>query len=225
MVYRFLGITPASSSLDLLFLSLGQQIAELYGLKCPGKAEEDFNVLRPFFCELLEQVGHSNDSKPPLVLILGSLDQLSPAFGSYLMSCLPTKLPAKVKLLLSVMPNYENILDRLQAKLKPSSFIELSQFSNETATTVLASLLEQSKRTLQPHQLETVKAVFDKSLSPLLLHLTALEVKKWHSYSAKGETKLCSSAYEAIHILFQRLEDEHGKTLVRHALSYLAAAE
>ncbi len=75
VVYRFLGTTPGSSSIDLLFLSLSMQVCELYGLRQPSRSEEDFNLLRPYFFDLLEQVGRIGEAKQ-LIIILDSLGEI-----------------------------------------------------------------------------------------------------------------------------------------------------
>ena len=86
VVYRFLGTTPASSSLNLLLESLIEQIREIYNLASPEtrqcltghpQSADDFG----FICWTpWRKIG---DSAPPLIIILDSLDQLSDSFQAH----------------------------------------------------------------------------------------------------------------------------------------------
>lgn len=224
LVYRFLGVTPKSGSIDNLLKSICDQIAELYGLPKVTKSIEDYNSLRLAFLQLLESVAEAK-SPYSLLIILDSIDQMSPAFDAFSMNWLPLNLPSKVKIIISLNTRLERVITDLKARLNPDCFIEMNLLSNKDATSVLKSLLTKRQRTLQPHQWAAVEKAFEKSQNPLLLELTFVEAAMWRSYTPANEMKLGHSITEAITFLFDRLERDYGKVFVSHAVSNLVLAQ
>lgn len=220
IIYRFMGTTTASSSVDQLLLSISLQIANIYGVPEPTLLEREFNNLRPFFANLLKTIG--NDFKDqPLIIVLDSTDQLTPVYGAYSMNWLPTELPKGVTIVLSAQPQTQNILARLQARIKPCNVYQIKPMSNKSAGEVVKVLVEQAGRKLTTNQMSAVEKVVTKNSSPLLLHLIALEAIKWHSFTALENNRLPSTIRDAVQYLFDRLEKTHGKVLVGRALGYL----
>jgi hypothetical protein len=139
------------------------------------------------------------------------------------MHWLPATVPTNVKLVITVQPDFENIMDRLHAKLSPAAFIELTPISNKSATNALVTLLSEQGRTVQEEQLVVVDRAFQLTQNPLFLHLTAVEVQRWHSYTT--DLKLGTDLHSAINVLFDRLQAYHGSVLVAHALGFIVLAK
>lgn len=225
IVYRFLGTTPDSSNLDRLLISLTKQICEIYET-VPEKeaAVTDFTHLTDMFYRALETASVAAGRLAPLVIILDSLDQLSSNYGAHLMTWLRPTVPNNVSILLTTMPGAFDILDRLQSRFAPTT-IELTESANEKASTVLMRLLKENGRTITSSQAKHVAKVFQVSQSPLLLHLTLIETRRWWSFTSSSELRLGSTVTEAIDVLFDRMENAHGRILVAHALGYLVASK
>lgn len=51
------------------------------------------------------------------------------------------------------------------------------------------------------------------------------EICRWRSYTRPQETHLASTVMDSIMMLFERIEKQHGRILVFHALAYITAAK
>ncbi len=59
---------------------------------------------------------------------------------------------------------------------------------------------------------------------PLFTKLVFEDIKRWKSYHPLELTHLQHTVGGTINKLFDKIEKEHGRLLVSHALSYIAAA-
>ena len=223
-VFRFLGTSPDTSNIVAAITSISRQIHEVYDLG-PLKEEiaEDYSQLVRHFHELLSSPEIS--SEKPLVLVVDSIDQLSPSFNAHLMNWLPKSCAPHVKIILSVLPGYYDILPTLRRSLPDDEcYIEVPSLSRETGQEILDAWLQGVGRTLNEHQRRIVMAAFDKCPQPLFLKLIFTEASQWCSYTDVSGVSLGASVKEAIGLLFDRLERKHGRVLVAHALGYMTAA-
>lgn len=118
-----------------------------------------------------------------------------------------------------------NILKNLQTFLKESeSFVELKPLGNELTQETLSSRLKLANRTLTKQQEAVVQEVFKICSLPLFCKVVFEEICNWKSYTPISEESVSSSIEGAIHKVLERLEVEHGKVLVSHALAYLTAS-
>jgi WD40 repeat protein len=219
LVLRFIGATPDSSSGQKLLDGLCKEVSRRYGADeatVPGEYRE---LVRDF----RERLALASDDRP-LILLLDSLDQLSPAEGARTLSWLPTELPPGVRLIVSTLSG--DALKPLWARFPESSFVELTPMEPREGEELLDLWLEDVGRTLQGHQKEEVTKKFAIERLPLWLKLAFEEARRWLSTTGLPQTELPPTISELIHKkLFDRVEDDHGYVLVRHALGYLAAAK
>lgn len=222
-IFRFLGSSPDSSSIRAAISSICLQICEVYSMD-PPKVDivEDFSQLVRFFHGIILSLPVS--TVKPFVLILDSVDQLSAANNAHLMNWLPKKCPQFVKIVVSVLPNYYDILPNLRRSLpKESSYIEVPKLTVGMGTQILQAWLDGIGRTLTEEQFEIVLSSFSRCPQPLFLKLVFTEASRWASYTNVRGLDLGSDVPQAIRLLFQRLERKHGKTLTSRALGYITA--
>jgi WD40 repeat protein len=198
LIRRFIGASPESASGHALLTSLCRQLA-------PGETPVDYAQLENAFKERL---------KGELVLFIDALDQLAASDPAREATWLPEELPPGVKVIVSTTDNVRG----LRVQLEPMTQAEGGQ--------ALEEWLGEAHRTLQPWQLETVLAHFERCGLPLYLKLAAEESKLWKSYTPPDACTLGEGIAGVIDTLFDRLASNanHGPVLVERSLGYLAAA-
>ena len=91
VVMRFLGLTPQSSSLRELLVSITAQLAVIYNMDPPQAAICKSTVkIANHFGVMLEQISKWHAEKRPLVLILDGLDELDDTDRVFTLFLLPT---------------------------------------------------------------------------------------------------------------------------------------
>lgn len=223
-VFRFLGTSPDTSNIVVSLTSIIRQIHEVYNLE-PLKDEiaEDFSQLVRHFHDLL--LSPEITTERPLLLVIDSIDQLTPSYNAHLMNWLPKSCQLNVKIIISVLPGYYDILLTLRRRLRDEEcYIEVPSLTKETGHQILDAWLEGSNRTLTEEQREVVMKAFSQCPQPLFLKLIYTEASQWSSYTDVSGVSLGASVKEAISLLFERIERKHGKVLVSHALGYITAA-
>ncbi|KAJ7389992.1 hypothetical protein OS493_028047 [Desmophyllum pertusum] len=218
---RFLGTTPKSSSILRVLKSIMLQIKHVYKLttKIPRSSKGVFDQFPTFLSNATKEL--------PLVIILDSLDQLSPLHGARKLTWFPRQLPAHVKFIVSTLPDQEyKCFPTLKALFKNSKcFVSIPELSSDDVSDILTNWLITEKRTLQEHQLQVLKDAFKQCPLPLFLKISYDETRLWRSYSTPSETCLEITIRKAIDKLFERVEIRHGEVLVRRALGYLTAGK
>ncbi|XP_068761739.1 NACHT domain- and WD repeat-containing protein 1-like [Montipora capricornis] len=223
-IFRFLGTSPDSSSIRSTVLSVCLQVCEIYNMNPPNQdTQDDFSQLVRFFHGILAKLPVS--AAKPFLLILDSVDQLSASNNAHLMNWLLKKCSQFVKIVVSVLPDYYDILPNLRRSLPvESSYIEVPLLTIGMGTQILDNWLAEIGRTLTDEQFELVVSSFSKCPQPLFLKLIFTEASRWASYTNVRGLDLGSNVPQAIRLLFQRLERKHGKTLTSRALGYITAA-
>ncbi|MFC1853920.1 AAA family ATPase, partial [candidate division CSSED10-310 bacterium] len=238
LIKRFVGATPASSNLRALLDNLSAEISHLYKAERTRDAEdalrEDLDYLsshRPPTEEVLKLESDSiqwfvermNLARPdrPLMIFLDAIDQLSYTTLAADSPWLPVRLPAHVRLVVSMQPGPN--LEEMQHRLPAAGFCELDVLDPRESERLLSTWLREAERTLQGTQEDLVRTVFRNSGLPLHLRLVFEEVLSWSSWSDPGQ--LPSDTRQLIQELFARLCTQHGALLVSRSLGYLSAAK
>uniref|UniRef100_T1J835 NACHT domain-containing protein n=1 Tax=Strigamia maritima TaxID=126957 RepID=T1J835_STRMM len=223
IILRFLGTTPDSSSVAPLLRSLCQQIS--YNLMLPlENIPEELVPLTAYLKNLLT----SATPVQGIIVLLDSMDQLASLQGNK-MSWLPTRLPTNVKMLLSCASDAEcsedfNLLNRMIDC--EANFLQVLPLGHELAALVIQKWLDTSCRCLAPpSQNELVETALSHCTLPIFVKLVFAEVSRWKSYTKSQDTVLASTVTDSINRLFERIEMQHGKTLVFHALAYITSAK
>lgn len=60
---------------------------------------------------------------------------------------------------------------------------------------------------------------------PIFIKLVFAEICRWRSFTKPQETHLASNVMDSIMMLFDRIELQHGRLLVFHALAYITASK
>ncbi|XP_076802555.1 NACHT domain- and WD repeat-containing protein 1-like isoform X2 [Clavelina lepadiformis] len=232
LIYRFLGTSPNSSHIHNVLQTVIIQICEAYKLTIPAfHTLQNFNTLVQRFIELLDQISNKVQNVDPnekrnLVIVLDSLDQLSPLEGAHKLNWLPKHLPPHVRILLSTLPGQEfGILDVLKRSLPSSNFIEVQDLDKSTGQEILDTWLRNAKRSLTNEQHNFVMNAFLSAPQPLFLKLAFDEARRWNSYTDTTNLQMATSVRGAISLLFDRLEKKHGEVFVSRAIAYLVATK
>ncbi|XP_071108697.1 NACHT and WD repeat domain-containing protein 2-like [Haliotis cracherodii] len=221
MILRFLGTTPGSSTIMPLLSSLCNQIAYLLGEPL-DEIPEELAPLGHHFKKLLSLTPENK----PIVLFLDSLDQLSGSYGAHTLTWLPALLPPHVKIIVSTLPNYYNLLDTLKIIIEDKdNFVPVLPLGENLSSTILKAWLKTINRTVTESQWGIVNEAITKCNLPLFVKLVFDEICRWKSYTSPKLTSLCSSIHESIMKLYEKIENQHGKTLVSHALGYITASK
>nr|XP_002741812.1 PREDICTED: leucine-rich repeat and WD repeat-containing protein KIAA1239-like [Saccoglossus kowalevskii] len=221
VILRFLGTTPASTGVRQLIKSVCQQILTIYGHGDTKLPDDYFQVVR-WFSKVLRYATHDK----PLVIFLDSLDQLSAAEGAHRMAWLPKYLPPHVAILVSTLPKEHGILNTLQ-NILPSmeGAVEVKQLSVEESMHIIQSWLQSEKRTTNSEQQGIISTAIQQCSLPLFLKLLFDQASSWQSYLPSSKINVQPSVKGMIAVIFDRLEEYHGKALVSHALSYMTISQ
>ena len=218
-VVRFIGATSASSDGRSLLSSLCHQLARAYGDQTAIPA--DYNDLPAKFGK---QIGQATRERP-LIVFLDALDQLGPADPARGLSWLPAQLPDHVRLVVSTLPG--DCESALRGKHPQPRLLSLDKLTRQEGQTALGLWLAKAGRRLQDSQQQEVLGKFEPEGRPLFLKLAFEEARLWHSFTDPAQATLHAGIGGLISgNLFTRLgaPQNHGRTLVAHALGYLAAS-
>lgn len=253
VIERYIGATPGSTSLVLLLRDLCATLYETLDLEENRRAEleqaraienerdrerrldrvnerfatpDSLDKLAAAFPRFL---AHVPDGRS-LVLVLDAVDQLEPADSAHSLWWLPARLPARVKVVLSTLPDPYPCLESLRPRLDATRFTEVRPLSRDDGATALDGWLATSGRTLTDGQREEVLDRFGDCRLPIYLRLGFVEASRWRSYDGvpgyRGHRGLSPDVHGLIRDMLERLgrEVNHGKVLVQTSLSLLASA-
>ncbi|XP_061198397.1 NACHT domain- and WD repeat-containing protein 1-like [Saccostrea echinata] len=222
-IIRFLGTSALTLNIyDVLFSVCGQladvaqQIMEPVGYKSMKNIQE-------YMPRFWRRIG--NSVKKPIVILLDSLDQLSPTHHAYELQWLPTTLPQNIKLVVSTLPKEHGILDNLRALLPDEKcYVEIPKLPRETGVAIINKFLSKHKKKITERQEKVLINSFSKCPGPLFLKLILDEALKWRSYTLPHLVELEQTVQGAINKLFDNLEIKFGKIITSHALGYITIA-
>ncbi|KAL8615116.1 hypothetical protein ACOMHN_054485 [Nucella lapillus] len=221
MAVRFLGTTPGSSTIVPMLTSVCSQLSVLHEQSLEDIPEE----LSPLIQHFKKLLMYPTEEKP-LVLFLDSLDQLSGAEGAHQLTWFPVNLPTNVRVIASTLPNYYGLLDTLKVMIEDeSSFIQVLPLGENLSSTIIQAWLNNTHRAVTEEQWAIVNEAISKCSFPLFVKLVFDEICRWKSYTKPAHTVLANTIHETILRLYDRVETQHGKTLVSHALGYITASK
>ncbi|XP_052126754.1 NACHT and WD repeat domain-containing protein 2, partial [Frankliniella occidentalis] len=225
-VIRFLGTTPDSSALTPTLISICQQIS--YNFMLPYEdIPDDLVPLTAHFKHLLTCA----TKEQPLIVFLDSVDQLTGAQDANKVSWLPTRLPPYCKLIVSCAAEADNpevsreyhLLRRMLDV--EEQFIEVTALGEDLAMQVIKMWMRTACRDLTNYQWRLVSNAISSCSLPIFVKLVFAEICRWRSYTKPQDTHLAATVMDSIMMLFERIEKQHGRILVFHALAYITAAK
>ncbi|XP_065054750.1 NACHT domain- and WD repeat-containing protein 1-like isoform X2 [Rhopilema esculentum] len=226
VVTRFLGITPDSSLLRRLLMSLCQQISFLLDREYNENKVKIVKEAKDEFVNLLKLSESHFTAETPLVIILDSLDQLSPEDGAFQLSWLPMKLPPWAKMVVSTISQDKyDCLKNLKALITEQCFLSIPLLPIDDAVQIIDDWLGANKKTLTEDQKKTLLHSFEKCSLPIFLKVSFEEALRWKSYTPVDEVRLETTVRGAIKALFERTERQHGDLFAKRTLAYITAAK
>lgn len=225
-IVRFLGTTPDSSALTPTLISICQQISYNYMLPFEN-IPDDLVPLTAHFKQLLT---HASPQQP-LALFLDSVDQLCGVQDSSKVSWLPTRIPNYCKIIVSCANEEANpTVSREYHLLRrmidiDENFIEVRALGEELAMNIIRMWMGTACRDLNNYQWRLVANAIAKCSLPIFVKLVFAEICRWRSYTRPQDTHLAATVMDSIMMLFERIEKQHGRILVFHALAYITASK
>ncbi|XP_059619516.1 NACHT and WD repeat domain-containing protein 2 [Phlebotomus argentipes] len=225
-IIRFLGTTPDSSALTPTLISICQQISYNYMLPFES-IPDDLVPLTAHFKQLLTYASPAQ----PLTLFLDSVDQLTGAQDANKVSWLPTRIPPNCKIIVSCANEESNpTVSREYHLLRrmidvEDNFVEVRALGEELAMNVIRMWMKTACRDLNNYQWRLVANAIAKCSLPIFVKLVFAEICRWRSYTRPQDTHLASTVMDSIMMLFERIEKQHGRILVFHALAYITASK
>jgi hypothetical protein len=225
IIIRFMGTTKYSSDISSVFESIQKQLETIFNIKQDddGYAEIESFENKLFY---ISENHLSNDKK--LIILLDSIDQLSKE--DYDLKWLFIRLPKYIKIIFSVIPNYENILDNLKQEIDDENILELKILEVKEAKDILSNYLKLENRKLSIEQRNSVDKMIDEmvDINPLQIRLIFDVVSKWPSfYNIPEEFIKCTTSIQIIKYLFKNIEKNvfDNEILFKHCLFYLTLFE
>lgn len=105
------------------------------------------------------------------------------------------------------------------------NFIEVTALGEELAMNVIKMWMKTACRDLNNYQWRLVANAISKCSLPIFVKLVFAEICRWRSYTRPQETHLANTVMDSIMLLFERVEKQHGRILVFHALAYITASK
>lgn len=108
---------------------------------------------------------------------------------------------------------------------KEENFIEVTALGEELAMNVIKKWMATACRDLTNYQWRLVSNAITKCSLPIFVKLVFAEICRWRSFTKPQDSHLASTVMDSIMMLFERIEKQHGRLLVFHALAYITAAK
>jgi hypothetical protein len=220
-----MGTSKPSSTIASVFKSVEQQLESIFKI---NPHDEEYKKDESFE-DKLNYISKRCLKNNRLIILLDSIDQLSKEdYGLYWFF---NDLPKGIKIIFSVLNNYENILERLKKKIeKEENILELKPFTLDEAKEMLHSYLKASNRQLTTKQKKTVDKMIENLNGPIPLQIKLIYdiVSNWKSsFDPPDEFTKCKTSIEIIKYLFNRIEKEvfDNEILFKHCLFYLTLFE
>ena len=221
---RFLGTSPHTLNFMSVVLSTVNQLSRLFTFNLPKYIPANSSELKAYFEFVVQQL-FNNYPEFKFIFLFDSIDQLER--GDYSLDWLLSVFPANVKMVYSVLTDFEDIYKRYGEKMgnqtKNVAFVD--KIDKETAKLITFDWLKKADRQLTNNQWETLDLLYSSAdLLPLYLKLIYDIVSKWTSYYLPDDSfKSCRNIDSCIEYLFKSLEKDYGKLLFSHALFYMSS--
>lgn len=216
-LFRFIGLTPNSLSSETLLYSMVFDLANSF--KVPIKLKsKNLSLLQIEFHRILELIPKGEQ----LIIYIDALDRLG-GYGDRIPEWIPTKLPERVKLIISGTPQCFN--SDFLSNIPNNNKLTLSKLSSFAAEAILDNLLGKQQRKIQDFQKKIILDNYTQVGLPLYLTIAAAEAAQWRSYQSNVDLKSDING-----IINQVLDgfsssEKHGEKLVSKVLMFLAASK
>ena len=218
LVLRFLGTSPQSTFLREVLVSVCDQVCSLYSLAPPAFGKMDtIDTIQYFRNDLFVSLSKFPNCR--LVLMLDSIDQLSPMDGTHSLKWLPLQLPPNVRIVISML---NEVYDSVHSTTSHTD-IELGSMHLEAGSAIINLWLSNIGRKITDEQKAIVMNAFRVCPQPLFLKLLFGLARTWKSYTDCGRIQIPHSTKEALFQFYESMEEQFGAMLIKKALGYFTA--
>jgi telomerase protein component 1 len=219
---HFIGVSPGSADIRRTLLRLCRELARRFVIT--DEIPEEYEELREAFPQFLEQAA----TRGKVVLLLDALNQLDETHHAHTLNWLPQALPHELRLIVSTQEGdcldalYRRRPVPLEATVGPLTLEDRKEIVRQT-------LWDYRKRLDERHESDQMALLLSKGESdnPLYLIVACEELRVFGEF--ERVTGRIASLAEDVPALFgqvlERLERDHGRELVRSALSLLTCAQ
>lgn len=221
VIMRYFGTTSSTSNIISTYKSILHQLECILKLELTDTYFPSIYELKDYLYEKILLFKTTYPDKK-LVILLDSIDQLSEK--DYDLYWIFYELPKNVKIVLTTLKDFENILETIKLSVKNAeNYLEIKPMNSEDAKKMLNDLLNNSNRSLSEQQWNVLEEIFKESkLHPLLVKLVYDIVSKWSSYYIPNqEFRNIREIDDCIIYLFKLLEKEHGEVLFARCMFYM----
>lgn len=217
VVLRLLGTSPLSSDVDSVLRGVCLQVCGALGLQLPyPHVANTHEELVKFFHSVLNHVSKQGDT---LLIILDSVERLMETSKAHKLDWIPKEIPPNVHIVLSVSDDGVEKCKTLVSEEK--NIFRVEPLTANEGKDVIDAYMKAAGRQLTSEQLDNILHSFQQSGSPLHLKLMLDAAQHWHSYTSMSSVHLGITAQEVMTQFVQSLEENHGKKVVSHALSFI----
>lgn len=248
IILRFLGTTPSTSNIYVLFRSIVYQMCRIYSYRMD--VDEVFTKIKnkpqlaAFFFNFLTDI-FTNFPKRKLVIVLDSIDQLQTSDRD--LEWMLFSFPSNVRMIYSTIPEIGNnlILKRFNAMSFQDKFtnkvmftfqsmsgpsdnntLEIKGMNDQLSIEILSDWLIKQKRSVSDSQWNVIKKMLNenKEIFPLYVKLLFDVIVKWASFDSPPAQFTKSLTIDSlIKYVFSCLENDHGKLLFSRSIIYMSS--
>ena len=221
VIVRYLSMTSQPVLIQSFLYGICAQLA--YFLRRSAEAiPKQYSELEQYFKKLIQEF----PAEKAVILLIDSVHSLSPEYEPYHFFWLPRILPSNVRFIMTTADD-QKVLQTLQNEvvIDESNFIHIKSMSSLEGIECLRSFLAQQNRCLSLQQEQALSEALPDATYPLFMKLVAREARNWVSYSNIQHASLPPCVENFIEVLFEQLENTHGRALVAAACAYLTASK
>ena len=215
---HFIGASSGSTDIRRTLLRLSGELVRRF--KLTEDIPEEYEGLRAAFGRILTQAAASGTQ---IVLIVDALDQLAEPNRARSLDWLPYGLPSDVRLIVSTLEG--ECLEALRCRHPEPEEIIVGPLDEAARSEIVNRTLWDYRKKLDEKQMRLLLGK-QQSESPLYLTVVCEELRVFGEF--ERVTERIARLPDDVPVLFQqlleRLEHDHGRELVRNALSLLACS-
>ena len=235
-----MGTSRGSASMKFVIKSIINQLDEIYRNEANTKPQDeienedsikqaeikihDYENIRSLRENLMNRLRTASEENrnEKIIIFFDSIDQLSKQ--DYDLEWMFYELPANVKIIYSVLNNYEGIFEKTKNNLQKDNYVVVYPLGLKEAKEIYKTLLGGSYRRLTQVQSNAVDNLLQNTIEIYPLHVKLLFdiSSKWtSSYSVPLQFNKCLTIKDTIKYLFKTVEKLFGEVLFSRCIFYL----
>lgn len=223
-VLRFIGTSEDSYNIQNLLSSIIKQLAYYFDLTINYEEMTPVDKLYNYFKKFLIEVSQECDDGQQIFVLLDSLDQFSPEYGSRKLEWFPMVLPKNIRFIVSTLTDsHFEAFPAIQRLVKKrwNNYIEITPLNQDEIQSAIQYRLDNAQRKLTNGQMQYLLELFRRCSIPLYIKLVMDQAIKWHHAISMKNISVSDEIKPAIHDLLEKLETSYGIVLVKKVLQYM----